>query len=76
MDLIKLIGGLIVSSATVVWLVSARVTSVEADIAHLKYKTESMQQDHDSIVRMETDVKYIREALDELRQRLGKGNRG
>jgi Tfp pilus assembly protein PilN len=76
MEWIKLIGGLIVSALTVAWLVSGRVTTVEADITHLQSQTEAMRQDHDSLIRMETDIKYIREALDELRQRLGKGTRG
>jgi 5-bromo-4-chloroindolyl phosphate hydrolysis protein len=76
MDWIKFLGGLVVSAMTVVWLVSGRVTTVEADISHLKSQTESMRQDHDAIISMETDIKYIREALDDLRHGLSKGGIG
>jgi predicted RNA methylase len=76
MDLFKYVLGLVGTAMTVVWLVSARVTTVEADIDHLKTKTEKIETDHDRVTVMETDIKYIREAIDDLRHALLKGTRG
>jgi predicted RNA methylase len=76
MDLLKYILGVVGTSLTVVWLVSARVTAVEADVEHLKAATVRIETDHDRITVMETDIKYIREAIDDLRHSLTKGDRG
>jgi prefoldin subunit 5 len=66
----EFIVGLVIQLVAVAWLIQGRVTTIEANVNQLEAHAGTLDKDHDSVTRLQADMDYVRQAVDDIRRKL------